>query len=219
MILNEPIVITKKNGRLRREHYEAGEGLRGKPMIYVGNTRGVEISDLDLDCKGIASGGIAVWDLESSDIDNVLVQHPTTAGLYMIGKQKNVMRVQVKQLVVEARSPYMPQCEQAHGVIMDSEVHERANVCFCRFEDCHFDTIAGTCVDLRDADNISMFNTHCINFGQGYALRIDKRADNYFYGFEPHLGKVWMRDWEHNRVYGWSEANGGKPLDWYRQNQ
>ena len=212
MILNEPIVIRDKNTVIENQSYEAGEGLRGKPMFYIGDTTGVELRNVEMFCNGIAGAGISAWDLEASVFTNVYISHPTQVGVYLIGIKKPLRQVDFYRLRIETRSPYLEQCQDASALVLDSLDTTIANVCFCHFFGCFFDTARGTCVDLRDADNCLFLNTHCINLGDGYALRIGKRDDNTFITFEAHRGKVEIPRLKRNTFIGWSLANGAQTL-------
>lgn len=213
MVINEPIIIMENDYTLANQRFTAGPGLRNQPMVYFGGNKNAVLRNIELDCNGIAAAGISCWDCDADDLDNVFVRLPTVVGLYVVAKQSNVMGLKVDQLRVEARDVRFPQCEFAGGIILDGEDHYRANVCFCTITDARLDIDAGVAVDMRDADNVTLITTHCIMpfKNKGFALRIDKRAYNTIVGFEPHLGKVWMREREKNRVYGWSEANGAPP--------
>jgi hypothetical protein len=215
VILNDTLRITSSGVVLENKIYDAGNRMAGKPMILVGEARNVILRNIQLNCNGIAAGGISSWDTESCHFENIHIKYPTVVGIYLIGINYSLMRSSFKNLRVEIRNELMPQCDHAYGVVLDSQDTNVANVCFTKFEETYIDIAKGVAVDIRDGDNILMLNTHCIARSDGMSLRIDKRNDNTFIGFEANLGEVWVPKPEANTIIGWSIANGARPWGQY----
>ena len=210
-------------------------GPPGHPIIQAQGDQwrlcGAKVSNLALDCNGIAGSAINVFSAEMFEARNLSIRYPVTAGIYMASLETAAMnpnavassqrcrfsniRIEVREQPVTLNSPGMvhPECTNAMGIILTGNSDQSGNVSFCRFEDVYISTDHGPGIYVVWGDNNRFDSIHTLNFESGYSLILEApSSDNYFTGYEPGMGKVLARTGSvRNHIYGWSWANGAVP--------